>query len=167
VISFSTFAPDYFTTRGYSIGFSGILVSLLMWGSLILSPIIGRLVDRYGNNEVFIGLGGILLTISLFLVIRVETVLLPMVLMSFAVAFVPAPVFSSPSKLLKPENLGMVFGIFLMMSSLGMFFGPYLAGFVKDRTGEYRSSFIALSFLAILITLTALVARIMMKRKTA
>ncbi len=167
VISFSTFAPDYFVIRGYSIGSAGILVSLLMWGSLILSPIIGRLVDRFGNNEVFIGLGGILLTISLFLVIRVETVLLPMVLMSFAVAFVPAPVFAFPSKLLRPENLGLVFGIYFMMSSLGMFFGPYLAGFVKDSTGNYGASFISLSFLALLITFTVIVLRIMLKRKTA
>jgi MFS family permease len=143
VISFSTFAPDYFVARGFSIGFAGILVSLLMWGSLILSPIMGRLVDRFGNYEAFIGLGGLLLTISIFLVIRVETVLLPMALMSFAVAFVPAPVFSFPSKLIETENLGLVFGIFFMMSSFGMFFG------------------------AILITFTALVLRIIMKRKTA
>ncbi|MFQ6067592.1 MAG: MFS transporter, partial [bacterium] len=49
-ISFSTFAPDFFVSKGYSIGFAGFLASLLMWGSLGLSPVIGHLVDKVNNN---------------------------------------------------------------------------------------------------------------------
>jgi len=166
VISFSTFAPDYFLTRGATITRAGVLVSLLMWGSLVLSPVIGRLVDTLGKNEMFIGVGGLLLGISIFLVTKIERALFPMAVMSFAVAFVPAPVFSFPAKVLKQEILGLGFGLYFMMSSLGMFFGPYVAGFVREKSGMYETSFIFLSVLALLIALTALISRRVMRSKS-
>ena len=166
VISFSTFAPDYFISRGATITLAGVLVSMLMWGSLVLSPIIGRLVDKLGNNDMFIGVGGMLLGISIYLVTKVERALFPMALMSFAVAFVPAPVFSFPAKVLRQEILGLVFGLYFMMSSLGMFFGPYVAGFVRDKSGMYETSFILLSVIALLITLTAFISRRVMRSKS-
>ena len=167
VISFSTFAPDYFISRGAPIALAGVLVSLLMWGSLVLSPVIGRLVDTLGKNEMFIGVGGILLGISIFLVTQIERALFPMAVMSFAVAFVPAPVFSFPAKALKQEILGLVFGLYFMMSSLGMFLGPYAVGYVRDTSGKYETSFILLSVLALLITLTVLTSRITMRSKSS
>lgn len=166
VISFSTFAPDYFISRGATITLAGVLVSMLMWGSLVLSPIIGRLVDKLGNNDMFIGVGGMLLGISIYLVTKVERALFPMAVMSFAVAFVPAPVFSYPAKVLRQEILGLVFGLYFMMSSLGMFFGPYVAGFVRDKSGMYETSFILLSVIALLITLTAFISRRVMRSKS-
>jgi predicted MFS family arabinose efflux permease len=167
VISFSTFAPDYFISRGATITLAGVLVSLLMWGSLVLSPVIGRLVDKLGNNDIFIGAGGLLLGISIYLVTKVERALFPMAVMSFAVAFVPAPVFSFPAKVLRQEILGLVFGLYFMMSSLGMFFGPYVAGFVRDKSGMYETSFVLLSVIALLITLTALISIKAMRNKSS
>lgn len=164
IISFSTFAPDFFVSKGYSIGFAGFLASLLMWGSLGLSPVIGRLVDKVNNNDVFIGVGGVVLATAIYLVTRSTNFLFPMILMAVAVAFVPTPVFSSPSKILEPKNLGLGFGIISMGGGIGMFFGPYMAGLIRDKTGSYEMSFILLSILALLVTLTALVLRIKMRR---
>ena len=164
-ISFLTFAPDFFISKGYSIGFAGFLASLPMWGSLSLSPIIGRLVDKVGNNELFIGVGGIIIATAIYLVTRSTNFLLPMVVMAVAAAFVPAPVFSFPSKILKPENLGLGFGILTMLSGLGMSFGPHIAGLVRDKTGSYEMSFIFLSILALLIAITALILRIKLRRR--
>jgi MFS-type transporter involved in bile tolerance (Atg22 family) len=87
-----------------------------------------------------------------------------MILMAIAVALVPAPVFSSPSRILEPKNLGLGFGILAMASGTGMFFGPYIAGFVRDKTGSYETSFIFLSILALLTTVTALILRVRTKR---
>jgi len=164
VISFSTFAPDFFISKGYSIGFAGFLASLLMWGSLGLSPIIGRLVDKVGNNDLFIGAGGITLATAIYLVAKSTDFLFSMVVMAVAVAFIPAPVFSFPSKILKPENLGLGFGIFSAVSSIGIFFGPYMAGLVRDQTGSYEMSFIFLSILAMLVTVTAILLRVKIRR---
>jgi len=164
VISFSTFAPDFFISKGYSIGFAGFLASLLMWGSLGLSPIIGRLVDKVGNNDLFIGAGGIILATAIYLVSKSTDFLFSMVVMAVAVAFIPTPVFSFPSKILKPEDLGLGFGILSAVSSIGIFFGPYMTGLVRDKTGSYEMSFIFLSILAMLVTVTAIILRVKIRR---
>jgi len=163
-ISFSTFAPDFFVSKGSSIGYAGLLTSLLMWGSLGLSPIIGRLIDKFNNNDIFIGVGGLTLSASLYLVSKSTNFLFPMAVMAIAVAFVPTPVFSFLSKNLPPKDLGLGFGILGMVSGIGMFFGPYLSGLIRDKTGSYEITFIFLSILAILIPATAVILRIKMKR---
>ena len=164
VISFSTFAPDFFVSKGKSIGFAGLLTSLLMWGSLVISPIIGRLIDKINNNDIFIGAGGLILSISLFLVSKSTHFLFPMAVMALAVAFVPTPVFSYLSKILPSKDLGLGFGILNMSSGAGMFFGPYLSGLIRDKTGSYETTFIFLSLLALLIPATAVILRIKIKK---
>lgn len=164
IISFSTFAPDFFISKGYTIGSAGFLTSLLMWGSLGLSPLIGRLIDKVGNNEVFIGIGGIIMAVAIYSIARGTNFLLPMVVIAVAVAFVPTPIFSLLPKISRPENLGLSFGIVSMFASMGMLFGPYVTGFLRDKTGSYQASFTFLSILALLLTLTALVLRAKMRR---
>lgn len=165
VISFSTFAPDFFVTKGYSIGFAGFLTSLLMWGSLALSPVIGYLVDKFSNHDLFIGAGGVMTATAIYLITQSTDFVFPMLVMALAVAFIPAPVFSFASKILEPKNLGLGFGILATVSSIGMVFGPYLAGLVRDKTGSYELSFIFLSMLAMLTTITAVMVRIKMRRR--
>lgn len=159
VISFSTFAPDFFVCTGNSLSFSGSLASLLMWGSLILSPVIGRLVDKYENNDLFIAASGAIMAAMIYLVIRSTDFLLPMVVLAVGVALAPTPIFSFVSRIMAPEKLGLGFGILSMVSSTGMVFGPYLSGMIKDKTGSYEMSFLFLSALALLLTITALALR--------
>ena len=102
--------------------------------------------------------------IAISLVSKATNFVFPMVIIAVAVALVPAPVFSFPSTILEPQNLGLVFGILSTFSSIGIFFGPYVAGLVRDRTNSYEKSFMFLSIVALLITATALVLRIMMRR---
>ena len=163
IISFSTFAPDFFISKGYTIGFAGFLTSLLMWGSLGLSPVIGRLMDKVGNNDVFIGVGGIIMAVAIYSIARGTNFLLSMVVMAVAVAFVPAPIFSLLPKISKPGNLGLSFGILSMFASMGMLFGPYVTGFLRDKTGSYEVSFVFLSILALLLSLTAFALRTKMR----
>jgi len=163
-ISFSTFAPDFFVAKGYSIGFAGFLTSLLMWGSLALSPVIGYLLDKFSNHDLFIGAGGVMIATAIYLVTRSTDFVFPMLVMAVAVAFIPAPVFSFASKILKPKTLGLGFGILATSSSVGMVFGPCLTGLVRDRTGSYDLSFIFLSMLALFTTITAIMVRIKVRR---
>jgi len=163
IFSFSTFAPDFFISKGYTIGFAGFLASLLSWGPLGLSPVIGRLMDKVGNNEVFIGVGGIIMAMAIYSIARGANFFLPMVVMGIAVAFVPAPVFSLLPKISRPENLGLNFGVLSMFANTGMLFGPYVTGLLKDRTGSYEMSFIFLSIFALSLSLTAFALRTKMR----
>jgi len=164
VISFSTFAPDFFGSKGYNIAFAGFLTSLLMWGSLIMSPIIGRLLDKVNNNDLFIATGGIILASAIYLVAISNNYLFSMSVMAIAAGLVPTSVFSLQSKISSTKNFGVGFGILTALSSVGTFFGPYAAGLIRDETGSYEMSFIFLSIAAILVTLTAIALRVQ-KRK--
>ena len=164
VISFTTFAPDFFVSKGYEIGLAGFLTSLLMWGSLCISPVVGHLIDRIGGREIFIGIGGATLSVAIYLIPSSTNFIFPMIIMAIAVALVPAPIFSFPSKILKPTSLGLGFGIISTCMGIGVSFGPSLAGLVRDRTESYQMSFILLSAFAILVTLTAAILRLKSSR---
>jgi len=81
-----------------------------------------------------------------------------------AVAFVPTPVFSYLSKNLPPKDLGLGFGILGMVSGMGMFFGPYLSGLIRDKTGSYETTFLFLAALSLLITAAVLIFHIRAKK---
>ena len=166
VISFLSFAPDFFISNGYSIEFAGFLASLLMWGSLCLSPIIGHLVDKVGNHDLFIIVGGIILALAIYFVTRSTDFFFLMGLMAVAVAFIPAPIYSLQSKILKTKNLGLGFGILSTLSSIGIFSGPYITGLVRDKTNSYKMSFIFLSTIAMLIAFTAILVRVKRRKES-
>ncbi|MDP6587349.1 MAG: MFS transporter, partial [Anaerolineales bacterium] len=163
VISFLTFVPDFFISKEHSIGYAGLLTSLTLWGALGISPMLGRLIDKVGNNDIFIMVGGTLIATAIYLVTRSTDYLFPMIVMAIAVSFLPVAVISLPSKILKDENLGLGIGILYTVNSIGVVFGPYIAGLARDITGSYEISFIFLSTLALLITVTAIILRIKMK----
>ena len=58
LISFFTYAPDYFISRGESIARAGLLASYPMWGSIVLAPLVGLLIDRMGHKWAFVSVGG-------------------------------------------------------------------------------------------------------------
>jgi MFS family permease len=64
----------------------------------------------------------------------------------------------------EPENVGLGFGILSSLSGVGMSFGPYLAGAIRDKTSSYEMSFYFLSILALLVATTAFTLRIMTRR---
>ncbi|MDY6856058.1 MAG: MFS transporter [Thermodesulfobacteriota bacterium] len=158
LISLSTFAPDFFMEhRGFSIGFAGFLTSFIMWGSLLFSPAVGYIIDKWGFKEILIAISGLILGVVIFLIPYVPGFLIFfMVLIGLSVALVPAPVFSLPSDLLEPENLGFGFGIISTCLSVGMVFGPYFVGLIREQTGSYEMSFIAMAGFALFVTITIL-----------
>jgi MFS family permease len=165
IISFMTFAPDYFVLRGYDIGYAGFLASIVMFGSLVLSPIIGYLTHRFGGKEIFIASGGILLTIILLLIPMSGLSIIPlMIFLGIAAALIPAPIFSLPPDILPPAKLGLGFGIITTLVNVGIMLGPYFVGLVTDITGEYEASFLLMAVLTFLTSPFILILRI--KRKS-
>ncbi len=153
-ISFLTFSSEFFVTRGYEIGSAGFMSSIVMIGPLILSPLVGYFLYRFGREEAFIGVGGIILA-SLIFLIHTSTFVVPLlVLIGIFAALVPAPIFSLPSKIVKPENIGLGFGIVTTCLNVGVLLGPFVAGLARDFTGDYALSFYILSLFAILQTIT-------------
>jgi MFS family permease len=68
IISFFTYAPDYFVSRGADISRAGLLASYPMWGSIILAPLVGMLIDRLGSKWLFVSIGSGGIAILLYLI---------------------------------------------------------------------------------------------------
>jgi nitrate/nitrite transporter NarK len=71
--------------------------------------------------------------------------LLLIILMSIFAALIPAPIYSLPPEIMRPENVGLGFGIISSCSGIGIFIGPYLVGKAKDLTGSDLWSFVLIS----------------------
>ena len=153
-ISFITFSSEFFVDKGFEHSFAGLLSSLVMLGSLFLSPLIGYLVHRFGKEEVFIGMGGLTLGALILAILTLPNTVSLLILMGLAVALVPAPIFSLPSKIVEPRNLGLAFGIITACLNIGVLIGPFLAGLARDFSGDYVFSFYILFLFAVLQTIT-------------
>jgi MFS family permease len=154
LISFVTFSSDFLVSRGYGIGHASSISSLVMLGSLALSPIVGYIVHKYGKESVFIGTGGFLLAVLVYYV-PASSLLVPLfVLAGVAASLVPAPIYSLPARIVRPQDLGLAFGIMTACLNVGVLAGPYLVGLVRDCTGDYVLGFHLMAVFALLLTST-------------
>ena len=158
-VSFATFAPNFFLQKGYTIEQSGLLTGIPLLGSLFFSPLMGYLVDRFRHQEWVVASGGIALSILILFVNFNSSFLLLVILMGISFATIPAPIYSLPPELLKPENLGLGFGVISTCSSIGLFVAPYLIGKAKDLTGSYGFSFVLISLFFLLTAISIFFVR--------
>ncbi len=149
-ISFATFAPSFFIQNGYTIEQSGFLIGIPLLGSLFLSPPTGYLVDRFRHQKWFIGVGGLALSLLVLFFNFNASFLFLVTCMGIFSALIPSPIYSLPPEILKPENVGLGFGIISTCSSIGLFFAPYLVGKAKDLTGPRDPSFALISLFFLL-----------------
>ena len=149
IISFFTYAPDYFVSRGAEISRAGLLASYPMWGSIVLAPLVGMLIDRFGNKWLFvsIGSGGIAVLLYLIPHFTNQAAMLSLSIGVFIALLTPA-IFSLPAELLSERVMGFAFGILGTTLGIGISVGPYIVGSLRDATGDYLGSFGAMAILA-------------------
>ncbi len=141
-LTYLTFGADYYQSVGYSIGYAGFLTSLLMIGSLLFSPLVGALTDKFGKEEYFIIVGSVAITFLLFLVPR--TSINPLLLggmIGFFAALIPAPILAMVPKHISLRQMGLGYGILSTCLNIGILVGPLLIGLSYDRTQSYISGF--------------------------
>ena len=152
MVSFSTFAPDLFLQKGYTIEQSGLLIGIPPLGSLFLSTPTGYLIDRFRHHGWLIGIGGVGLSLLTFCFNFSSSYLMIVVLMGVFSGIIPSPIYSFVPAILRPKNMGLGFGIISTCSCIGIFLGPYLVGKTKDLTGSNHWGFILISFFFLLTT---------------
>jgi MFS family permease len=145
-ISFFTYAPDYFVSQGADIAKAGLFASYPMWGSIILAPIVGVLIDRIGGKWVFVsvGCGGIAILLYLIPELTQHAAILSISIGIFIALLTPA-IFSLPAELLPEPIMGFGFGILGTALGIGTSVGPYVVGSLRDVTGDYLWSFAAMA----------------------
>ncbi len=149
MISFFTYAPDYFVSQGQEIARAGLLASYPMWGSIILAPLVGLLIDRVGRKRVFVSAGCAGTAVLLFLIPHFSNhAAILAILIGVFVALLTPAIFSLPAELLPESVMGFGFGILGTTLGIGISVGPFIAGSLRDATGDYLWSFAAMAILS-------------------
>ncbi len=160
IIPYFTYAPDYFITQGKELGEAGLLASFPMWGSIFLAPFVGLLIDRAGKKRLLILLSFAFGAILYYLIPRFSQYAgVAAISLGVFAAIQPTAIFSLAAELLPPSVMGVGFGILGTLGAIGMALGPYVAGTLRDLTGNYLWSFNAMAILSALGVLPALLVK--------
>ncbi len=164
VLSYLTFAPDYYMSLGMTSSYAGFLASLFMVGAL-LSPMVGYLIDKTEGMEMMMMGGNMVVMILLLIIFHGGwNPLILGLLLGMAGSFVPAPVYAIIPRLVGPERRGLAFGIVSSCMNIGAALGPFLVGRYRDLTGSYYYSFLLMAAFLFLAAFFALRLQITKKR---
>ena len=143
--SIPTFAPQW--VGG---GQQGLMtVTLIMWMAMILSPVLGAVIDRIGRPAVWVFGGLVLLAITLFLMaIGAVNATVAMILVGLCAAAVPTATYALPARIVPAARVGFAFGFITAFSNLGTVVGPPVAGAILDASGDWFLMWIVLAALA-------------------
>jgi predicted MFS family arabinose efflux permease len=165
MVSLITFTPDLLQSGGFNISSAGLLTSLVMCPTLLLSPLVGLTIDKTDRRLLVMGTGGIVLAVLIMWVpLATAWYIMILLLVGMGMALVPTPMWASASRVSGYQRLGLGYGIVITFMNIGILFGPASAGLIRDSTGSYKFSYALLSGFSILITLIALI--LSRRRKT-
>ena len=155
LLSYVTFAPQYYQGLGMTVQRAGLLTSFIMFVPIIITPFIGILIDKTGWKKRLILFGSILIAISFILISRGNSSIAIWAI-TLGIGFAPLPVcvFSLLPELVQPYQVGMGLGIITIASNLGIAVGPSAFGLLLDNTGgNFNLGFIVLALIPIIIIL--------------
>jgi MFS family permease len=150
-ISYFTYAPDYFIAQGKNVAWAGLLASFPMWGAMLLAPVFGVMMDKIGRKRQFLTLGLGLSAILFYIMPRFPNhAALLAITVGIVAAVIPLAVYALPAELLPGSLMGLAFGIISTTLGIGQVIGPYVAGVLRDITGNYLWSFHAMAIFSAL-----------------
>jgi len=136
VFPFLAFTPDLLHNKfGLSLELSGTMTSIIIFGTVLFTPIFGYLVDKKGKRATLMILGsGMLVLVHLVLSLTNFTPYVAMFLLGIAFSLVPAAMWPSVALVVDEKRLGTAYGIMGSIQNLGLFAFPILAGIILDKT---------------------------------
>ena len=168
VFPFLKFAPKLMEMK-YNVNsdFAGSIVSMLPFGTILLTPLFGSLYDRIGKGATLMLIGSVLLTIvhvlfALPILSFGWFAIIVMILLGIAFSLVPSAMWPSVPKIIPMKQLGSAYAIIFYIQNIGLSMVPMLIGSVIDNntaadgTVNYSipmSIFALFGVLAVLISL--------------
>ena len=137
IFPFQSFCPDFLHHKfGLSTKTSGALSSLIIWGTIIFTPLFGRFVDRRGKRASLMLYGSAMLLVS-HVVLALTPAIRPvavvfMVVLGIAFSMVPASMWPSVALIVNEKRLGTGYGLMTSIQNLGLWAFPILAGWITD-----------------------------------
>lgn len=131
-----SFAPEFFTSRGYSLAYSNWIVSSLGWLLMPMIAVGGLVSEKTGRPVLFIALG---LTATILAAAALPFVSSPaahFVLIALVAGLPAGPIMALPATILRVENRAAGMGIFFACYYVAMAVLPAMAGKLRDLTGS-------------------------------
>lgn len=146
LLSFFTYAPDYFVGQGLDLSRAGLWAGYPMWGSLVIAPVVGVMIDRIGGKRqlVMVGCAAGALLLYLIPLMPRQGAALALALGVF-VALVSPAIFSLPADVVPSSRLGLGFGVLNSVFGIGAMLGPFAVGVMRDASGGYRGGFVLMA----------------------
>ncbi len=140
VFPFYKFGPDLMVNKfGVSPKWAGLIPSLVPLGTIILTPLFGRIYDKKGKGASIMILGSMMLIgvhVILFLpfVTNVFIAALDVIILGIAFSLVPSAMWPSVPKLIPEKQLGTAFALIFYIQNWGLTFVPIMLGIVLRNT---------------------------------
>ncbi len=134
VFPFIKFAPDLLMNK-FSLprDISGEVSSILMFGTIILTPLFGWIADNKGKSATLMYLGSALLLVShLLFALTKLTPYIPIFTLGVAFSLVPAAMWPAVTKIVGENKIGTAYGFMFSVQNLGLWAFPQLIGWVLE-----------------------------------
>lgn len=120
-------ASSFLTTKYYhnNSALAGLISSIIIYTSMVLSPFLGRIVDHFGRRPYFI-LGGALFILPAHILLAWENPIskaipiLPIVMIGLSFSLVPAALWPSIPLLIEEDNIATAYGAMTSIQNLGL-----------------------------------------------
>jgi len=161
IFPFTAFSTDFFVEKwGLSQSTGGTLSSIIIFMSMVFTPIFGTLVDRIGRRATLMIFGSLLMVPAhLILALTHVHPAIPMALLGVSFSLVPAAMWPSIPYIVDEKRLGTAYGLMTLVQNFGLFLFPILVGSIRDTTGTYTYGMLIFSTLGIAGVLFALLLR--------
>lgn len=140
VFPFLKYAPDLMVQKfGVSPELSGVIPSMLPFGTMLLTPLFGRLYDEKGKGATLMIMGSALIAVVhvIFTMPVLNHWLVAvgaMLLLGVGFSLVPSAMWPSVPKLIPERQLGTAYSLIFFLQNLVALMGaPYLIGWVLDN----------------------------------
>ncbi|MFC2096933.1 MFS transporter [Bacteroidota bacterium] len=140
VFPFYKYGPDLMLNKfGVSENWSGLLPSLVPFGTMFLTPFFGSLYDKKGKGATIMILGAILLIFVhiIFYIPGITSVFVAffnVILLGIGFSLVPSAMWPSVPKIIPEKQLGSAFALIFWIQNFGLWGIPLLVGNVLNKT---------------------------------
>jgi len=152
-ISFLSWGPRLFQQyKGLDLVFASLLASVLMFAAIFFVPLNGWFSDKIGRRKPFLVVG------SLFMAVAIVAsgyafgfaLIVSVIILGIAASMVPPVVSALPAEILKPEVIGVGFGVIAVCLNIGVALAAPLLGYLVDVTDSIVLSFAGIAMFSLL-----------------
>jgi MFS family permease len=163
-----TIGPSYFSETYDGRINPDLIASLPTIVSLLLMPLAGKLIDLTGKKEwmVIIGSVGSAAVLWLIPVSGIHPVASMLLLGIFMAVLLPA-LYAFPADILHPGEDNIAFGVISGCFGVGIIFGSFIAGALRDISGNFNGSFFSMALMCLMMVIPVIWIMRRLNRKRA